>query len=241
MNRITTKKNLRSCVIVLVMAIVLAVVPCSKTDAVSVKAAKTRLTLRYRTPSTAKVRWKKIKGVSGYQIKYTISGKKTVKKNVSKSKKTYVIKIPKNKNAKVSLRGYKQKGKKKTYSKWSKKLTVPFYREQENDQAAVETKSPDVTPSPAPAKFAYNFRRPEYLTEHFQKHGAEFNYKTEEEYLAGANRVITSPEALHKKEKEDGDDVYYIESSNELVIVSTDGYIRTYFKPEDGLAYFNRQ
>ena len=28
---------------------------------------------------------------------------------------------------------------------------------------------------------------------------------------------------------------------DEFVIVSTDGYIRTYFKPEDGIAYYNRQ
>ena len=33
----------------------------------------------------------------------------------------------------------------------------------------------------------------------------------------------------------------YLEASNELVILSTDGYIRTYFRPEDGIEYFNRQ
>ena len=37
------------------------------------------------------------------------------------------------------------------------------------------------------------------------------------------------------------DNVYYLESTNEFVIVSTDGYIRTYFKPNDGIDYFNRQ
>ena len=31
------------------------------------------------------------------------------------------------------------------------------------------------------------------------------------------------------------------ESTNEFVIVSTDGYIRTYFKPSDGIEYFKRQ
>ena len=38
---------------------------------------------------------------------------------------------------------------------------------------------------------------------------------------------------------EDGDDVYYIEETNEFVIVSTDGYIRTYFYPRDGIEYFD--
>ena len=37
------------------------------------------------------------------------------------------------------------------------------------------------------------------------------------------------------------DDVYYLESTNEFVIVATDGYIRTYFKPDDGKAYYDRQ
>lgn len=86
-----------------------------------------------------------------------------------------------------------------------------------------------------------SFREKQYAMEHFQKHGGEFNYQTLEQYIQGANRVISSPEALHKTEREDGDDVYYLEETNEFVIVSTDGYIRTYFKPEDGLAYYQRQ
>lgn len=88
---------------------------------------------------------------------------------------------------------------------------------------------------------AYTFRNEQYLIEHFQKHGADFDYSTKEEYEAGANRVITSSDALHKTEKEDGDDVYYLENSNEFVIVSTDGYIRTYFKPDSGIEYYDKQ
>lgn len=87
----------------------------------------------------------------------------------------------------------------------------------------------------------YHFRNDQYLTEHFKKHGGDFTYDTKEAYEEGANRVISSREALHKLEAEDGDDVYYLESTNEFVIVSVDGYIRTYFKPEDGIAYYNRQ
>lgn len=86
----------------------------------------------------------------------------------------------------------------------------------------------------------YNFRSEKYLTDHFEKHKDEFDYNNAQEYLEGANRVINDPNALHKLEAEDGDDVYYLEATNELVIVSTDGYIRTYFKPSDGIKYFNR-
>lgn len=46
---------------------------------------------------------------------------------------------------------------------------------------------------------------------------------------------------LYKTEKEDGDDVYYKEDTNEFVVVSTDGYIRTYFNPDSGKKYFDRQ
>ena len=42
-------------------------------------------------------------------------------------------------------------------------------------------------------------------------------------------RGVKNSAALHKTEAEDGDGVYYLESTNELVIVSTDGYIRTFF------------
>lgn len=88
---------------------------------------------------------------------------------------------------------------------------------------------------------SYEFRKQQYLDEHFAKHGSEFDYETAEEYLAGANRVINDPNSLYKIEAEDGDHIYYLESTNEFVVVSTDGYIRTYFRPSAGIDYFNRQ
>lgn len=106
------------------------------------------------------------------------------------------------------------------------------------DEATEQATVSEVEQAPVAA---YNFRKAEYLQEHFEKHGAEFGYTSAKEYLAGANRVVASPEALHKLEAEDGDDVYYLESTNEIVFVSTNGYLRTYFKPSDGKAYFDKQ
>lgn len=88
---------------------------------------------------------------------------------------------------------------------------------------------------------SYEFRNAEYLQEHYDKHGAEFGYNSPEEYLEGANKVVCAEDVLYKLEAEDGDGVYYLERTNEFVIISTDGYIRTYFKPEDGIEYYNRQ
>jgi pyocin large subunit-like protein len=87
---------------------------------------------------------------------------------------------------------------------------------------------------------SYTFRSETKLNEHYQKHGIDMGYDSAEEYLAGANAVVNNSNALHKNEAEDGDDVYYLESTDEIVFVSTDGYIRTYFNP-GGIDYFNRQ
>jgi pyocin large subunit-like protein len=65
-------------------------------------------------------------------------------------------------------------------------------------------------------------------------------FESAQDYLAGANAVIANPDALHKTQREDGDDVYYLQSTDELVVVSTDGFIRTYFKP-GGISYYNKQ
>ena len=109
--------------------------------------------------------------------------------------------------------------------------------EEESDKAPSGTEDKDG----GEIEILYEFRRESYLEQHFDKHGNEFDYATKEEYLEGANRVIQSPDALHKIEAEDGDDIYYLEETNEFVVVSTDGYIRTYFRPSAGINYYNRQ
>ncbi len=86
----------------------------------------------------------------------------------------------------------------------------------------------------------YNFRYPDRLTGHFEKHGAEMGFSTEEEYLEAANALINNPDCLRKTEAEDGDQIYFLESTNEIAFVSTDGYLRTYFICS-GIDYYNRQ
>jgi len=91
------------------------------------------------------------------------------------------------------------------------------------------------------APSSYAFRSEKLLSEHYSKHGIEMGFASAKEYEAGAVAVIENAAALNKVELEDGDEVYYLKSTNEFVVVSTDGYIRTYFKPDDGIAYYNRQ
>ena len=87
----------------------------------------------------------------------------------------------------------------------------------------------------------YTFRNRSLLQEHYEKHGQEMGFDSAASYEQAASAVVNNPDALHKLEAEDGDDVYFLETTGELVIVSTDGYIRTYFKPHNGKTYFNRQ
>ncbi|MBP3233693.1 MAG: hypothetical protein J6M65_04625 [Eubacterium sp.] len=87
----------------------------------------------------------------------------------------------------------------------------------------------------------YGFRNDKLLKDHYEKHGKEMGFGSAEDYEEAASDVVNNPNALHKTEKEDGDDVYYVEKTNEFVIVSTDGYIRTYFNPSGGINYYNRQ
>ncbi len=111
-------------------------------------------------------------------------------------------------------------------------ITEPFVEEH------IESTYPD-------SYVEYYFRSQNQLDQHFTKHGYEFegdfDYETAEDYEIGASDVINNPNALYKTEAEDGDHVYYIEATNEFVVLSTDGYIRTYFRPSAGINYFNRQ
>lgn len=84
-----------------------------------------------------------------------------------------------------------------------------------------------------------SFRNDGLLDSHYEKHGIEMGFDSAEEYLAAANAVIQNEDTLHKIEEEDGDDVYFLEETNEFVVVSVDGYIRTYYYAD--LDYFNRQ
>lgn len=87
----------------------------------------------------------------------------------------------------------------------------------------------------------YSFRNERLLNQHYEKHGMEMGFATIEEYVAAANAVVNHPDVLHKQEAEDNDDVYFLEATNEFVVVSTDGYIRTYFIASGGIDYYNRQ
>lgn len=110
-------------------------------------------------------------------------------------------------------------------------------------QEATSVSEPDQTDASGSdaAEVSLRFRNKKLLNGHYEKHGKDMGFSSAEEYEAAAAKVVTAPDVLHKTESEDGDDVYYIESTNEFVVVSKDGYIRTYFLPDAGKRYYDRQ
>ena len=72
--------------------------------------------------------------------------------------------------------------------------------------------------------------------------GAEFGDITKQEYLDKANALIddTSDNVLTKRE-EDGDYLFFNTETGEFLVLSEDGYIRTFFIPDDGIDYWDRQ
>ena len=87
----------------------------------------------------------------------------------------------------------------------------------------------------------YYFRDGEKMRKHFLEHGEATNCDSAEEYLIRANEVIENPKVKRKPETDDGDNdmVYYLSETGEIVFVSADGYIRTYYIADD--EYFERQ
>ena len=107
---------------------------------------------------------------------------------------------------------------------------------------AMDTGTPEQPDDPGNAEYtAYTFRNDRLLEEHFNKHGIEMGFSDKEAYEQAASDAANNPDALHKLEKEDGDDVYYVEETNEFVVVSKDGFIRTYFCPDSGIKYYDKQ
>ena len=110
------------------------------------------------------------------------------------------------------------------------------------------TQEPQVTDAPISTEASeeieltdYRFRNQKLQDSHFEKHGIEMGFETVEDYIEAANKVISNPDALHKLEAEDNDHIYFLEETNEFVVLSQDGYIRTYYIANGGIDYFNRQ
>lgn len=81
------------------------------------------------------------------------------------------------------------------------------------------------------------------LTEHYEKHGAEFPGLSRDQYLGAAQQLRDAPLSASVLEVRRGDGVVtrFDRQSGAFLAVNRDGTIRTFFRPNDGESYFRRQ
>jgi hypothetical protein len=89
----------------------------------------------------------------------------------------------------------------------------------------------------------FTFKSQALLDEHYAKHGKEFGNISKSEYLEGAQKLVNSTAGSDVliKNRTNGDKIFYNKTTNEFAVMSADGTIRTYFKPREGINYFNGQ
>ena len=89
----------------------------------------------------------------------------------------------------------------------------------------------------------WGFRNHELLVEHFRKHGAEFGPIGINTYLGLARRLRDARVGGDVLEavRADGIVTRYDRSSGAFIAFNRDGTIRTFFKPNEGEAYYRRQ
>lgn len=88
------------------------------------------------------------------------------------------------------------------------------------------------------------FRNRARLEEHYQKHGVEFGRVTIDDYLVMAQSLRDAPvggDVLEAVRASDGVISRFDRATGAFLAVDRDGTIRTFFKPNDGEAYFRRQ
>jgi pyocin large subunit-like protein len=111
-------------------------------------------------------------------------------------------------------------------------------------EAAGEAGQAAETVAPAADQLVQNgldFRTAEGLVDHFTRHAAEFGYNTPEAYLQGAQNLASGGEGVQTFVRAGGDQLFYRAATNEFGVVSADGFLRTYFRPEAGLDYWLSQ
>ncbi len=122
---------------------------------------------------------------------------------------------------------------------YSAVVSTPNTTSTTSDSNATNVPSANAAKTNAANAKKCTFRNTNLLNEHYEKHGKNMGFADAAAYESAASAVVTNPKASHKTEREDGDDVYYLENTREFVVVSTDGYIRTYYYADKD--YFERQ
>ena len=87
------------------------------------------------------------------------------------------------------------------------------------------------------------FRPRERLAEHYRKHGRDFHAKSAADYLRLAQTLRDRPKGPDVLEfvRNDAVTCKFDRASGAFVAYNSDGTLRTFFRPNDGETYFERQ
>jgi len=79
--------------------------------------------------------------------------------------------------------------------------------------------------------------------EHWEKHRADFpEFHSAEDYeRGGRNFIAASPPGTLIKHRENGDTLFYDPATNTFAVADGRGEPRTFFRPNSGRAYWDRQ
>ncbi len=112
---------------------------------------------------------------------------------------------------------------------------------------ALEQRPAEQAPAAAPTtpsvRIGIGFRSEQALDRHFTKHGGEFDGYTRAEYVRAAQRLRDLPAGgdILEVRRPDGTMSRFDRGSGAFGAFDPDGTIRTFFRPNDGEAYFRRQ
>ncbi len=115
--------------------------------------------------------------------------------------------------------------------------------ENSKSSLSANAKASPLGDEPSVVDSRIGFASRQRLQEHFEKHGAEFGKITIDNYLALAQTLRdqrSGPDILEVT-KADGVTTRFDRKSGAFVAFNSDRTIRTFFKPNDGEAYFRRQ
>lgn len=216
-------KIIKAAAVLLLSLTMLLCIPSEITYALSTQTTKSASA--EKSDGKIKVSQKSVTVEEGQSVKITVyTGGKNVK--FKRSSKDAVCKAGKVKNGKFTLTitGAKEGS-----------CTVTLYdKSNTSDICKIKVTVKEET--------YYTFRTEKLFDSHFKKHGDEFGDITAEEYLDKANALIddTSEDVLTKS-SEDGDMLFFNKETGEFLVLSEDGYIRTFFIPDDGIEYWERQ
>ncbi len=92
--------------------------------------------------------------------------------------------------------------------------------------------------------YTNGFANPALLSDHFTKHKNDFGCTTEQDYETMADEFCGGVMDTNTQEyirSYDGAVIRYNSITNEFGVVGNDDIIKTYFKPSQGMRYFQRK